>query len=156
MVWGRVDLQPLTHMKIGKAVFAALALGALVMISAQVQPSKGAEESEVGAGAAVIAKLESIVEIRERMFEGFRRDMASGLVGIGESSEADLVEAQVELANAKGDRDGVVGGLKRLVEVRKSQLEYVRARAVDRERMAKPMMRTIDVTHSAVPTVLKA
>ncbi|MBM3832010.1 MAG: hypothetical protein FJ403_01800 [Verrucomicrobia bacterium] len=112
---------------------ALLTLAATFGLMTQRESTGQASRSAVPeANSAIIGKLEEIVGIRRRMFESEELNIKAGRAPLDSTAEIDLVEARLQLAREKNQRDAVIAELRELVSVHERRLNRNQAFGVDR------------------------
>ena len=76
--------------------------------------------TSANAEAELVAALEQIVEIRERLATSLEMAAEAGRASIGDAADAksEVWRARVSLARSRGESDAVLNGLRRIVGIR--------------------------------------
>lgn len=119
-------------MKKTAMVIISVAAATVVGLIAQQAKGQASRSPAVEAHSTVISKLQEIVAIRERLFESEQVQLQQGRSPLESSAEIDLVEARIQLARERNQRDAVLAELRSLVAAHERRFKRVEPLARDR------------------------
>ena len=118
-----------------KGTFVVLVTVALAFAAGLVAQQGGGQGNQAPAGKpnpGIIAKLQEIVAIRERLFSSEENQIKAGRAPADGTAEIDLVEARLRLAREEQKPDAVMAELRNLVAAQERRFERVEALTRDR------------------------
>jgi hypothetical protein len=116
------------------AIIGALALVVVVsLVAAQQQTRNEGQQPDYGTGdTAIAAKLEQLVNIRQKIFKHYESLIEAGRAPEDASAAIELAEARIQLALERGRREEILKEIAGLVAVHEKRLSSVQSRAADR------------------------
>jgi hypothetical protein len=112
-------------MKLGRLL---IILAATVLLGCTPSDKRSRPNTEFPPDPAVLAKLQELVNLRQRIFERTQEMIKAGVMPNDGTSEIKLAEARMELALEQHQREVALAELKKIVVIREDLLARAKAR----------------------------